>query len=143
MQRSREYYSAQGFERSYRWAKNDDIPWQPLRKSLNQCSVTFVTTAVPSGTIPRWSRTASSHKISEMPKVFRTDELGWDKDATHTDDTGSFIPLDALRTLAGEGVIGRIAARFHFLPTDYSQKNTLESDAPFNTRSECTVVPCW
>ena len=130
MQRSREYYSAQGFERSYRWAQNDDIPWHPHRQPLNQCSVTFVTTAAPDGTIPKLSRTATSHRISEMPKAFRTDELACDKDATHTDDIGSFIPLDALRTLADENVIGRLATRFHFVPTDYSHKNTIESDAP-------------
>jgi hypothetical protein len=130
MQRSREYYSAQGFGKSYQWAQNDDIPWQLLNKPLNQCSVTFVTTAVPDGTIPKFSRAASSYRISDMPKAFVTDELAWDKDATHTNDTGSFIPLDALRTLINEGVIGRLAPRFHFLPTDYSQRNTIESDAP-------------
>jgi D-proline reductase (dithiol) PrdB len=130
IQRTREYYSAQGFEKSYQWAQNDDIPWHSPRKPLNQCSVTFVTTAAPDGAIPRLSRTASSHRISEMPKVFRTDELAWDKNATHTDDIGSFIPLDALRTLADENVIAQLAPRFHFVPTDYSQRNSTESDAP-------------
>ena len=130
MQRSREYYFAQGFEKSYQWAQNDDIPWHPPRKPLNQCTVTFVTTAVPDGTISKLSRTATSHKISDMPSAFRTNELAWDKDVTHTDDTGSFIPLAALRTLTDEGVIGRIAPRFHFVPTDYSQRNTIECDAP-------------
>ena len=130
MQRTREYYFAQGFDKAYQWAQHDDIPWQPLRKPLNQSTVAFITTAVPHGTIAKLSRSASSLSIGELPIEFRTDELSWDKEATHTDDVNSFIPMQALRTLAEESVIGKLAARFHFVPTDYSQRNTSESDAP-------------
>ncbi len=130
MQRSREYYAAQGFEKPYHWAEYSEIPWHEPEKSIADSKVTFVTTAVPNGSIPKLSREASSHKMDSMPDEFRTDELSWDKEATHTRDPGSYIPFKALEKLTAEGHVGSIARNFHFVPTDYSKRNTIESDAP-------------
>ncbi|HJP51754.1 MAG: hypothetical protein QGH99_04910 [Pseudomonadales bacterium] len=130
MQRTRAFYNAQGFSKSYQWASNDRIPFHVLSKPLGECSVTFVTTAVPDGSIPKLSRSAQSIPMSDIPEVFRTDELSWDKEATHTRDTGSFIPLQSLEELVKNKLIGHLAERFHFVPTEYSQNNTLTKDAP-------------
>ena len=46
------------------------------------------------------------------------------------DDVESFLPLAALRSLIGEGRIGSLTRRFHGVPTDYSQRRTIEQDAP-------------
>jgi hypothetical protein len=59
-----------------------------------------------------------------------TEELSWHKSMTHTDDVASFLPLAQLNSLQDEGVIGSVASRFHSVPTEYSQRNTLEQDAP-------------
>ena len=59
-----------------------------------------------------------------------TEELSWHKAVTHTNDISSFLPIQQLNMLKGEGKIKDLASRFHSLPTDYSQKNTLERDAP-------------
>ena len=127
--RTRDYYAAQGFDKPYRWAQNDTIPWQVFSKPLREATVTFITTAVPDSTIPKLSRTASSHSISSFPDL-STDELSWDKETTHTRDVGSYLPLKPLADLAAQGFIGSLTKRFHFVPTEYSQKITNEVDAP-------------
>ena len=43
--KSREYYAASGYERPYRWARYDDVPFSPLTKPLSQCRLGVVTTA--------------------------------------------------------------------------------------------------
>ena len=45
MARTRDYYAAQGFERSYRWAHHDTAPFTPLAKPLAECTLGLVTTA--------------------------------------------------------------------------------------------------
>ena len=43
--RSREYYAAQGYDQPYAWAHYDDVPFTPLEKPLSACRVGLVTTA--------------------------------------------------------------------------------------------------
>ena len=45
--RTREFYLAQGYEKPYRWACFDDAPFCPLPKPLAECRLTLVTTASP------------------------------------------------------------------------------------------------
>ena len=129
--RTREFYGAQGYERPYRWAHHDDVPWAPLAKPLGDSRIALVTTASPLATAgsaqPKqvWSGAAES-----TPERLYTDDLAWDRDATTTDDVESFLPLGAFRELAAEGRIGSLAPRYHGVPTDYSQRRTREQDAP-------------
>ncbi len=129
IERTKRFYAAQDFA-PYQWAQHDETPWQSPNKSLAECRVAIVTTAVPDGSIKKPIRTASSWDIHQAPDRFRTDELSWDKETTHTDDRGSYFPLEALSALAEAGVIGALAPRFHFVPTEYSQRNTINHDAP-------------
>jgi len=130
MVRTQAYYAAQGFDQAYQWASAEVRPKHKILKALSECKITFITTAVPDGSVPKMLRTASSHLMSDMPEYFRTDELAWDKDATHTRDRNSYIPLHGMITLLSDGIIGSIAERYHFVPTEYSQRNTIEKDAP-------------
>jgi D-proline reductase (dithiol) PrdB len=58
-----------------------------------------------------------------------TNDLSWDKQATHTDDSESFLPLQALQQLADNGTIGSLNHRFFGVPTEYSQRKTgLDAD---------------
>ena len=59
-----------------------------------------------------------------------TNDLSWDKVATHTDDLGTFLPLEHLSGMAAEGRIGSASPRYYGIPTDYSQRRTREVDAP-------------
>ena len=129
MARTRNFYGAQGFAH-YAWAHHEDIPWQPLAKPLAECRVAIVTTAVPDGNVAKPIRTALSWYLAAAPAHFRTDELSWDKVTTHTDDRAAYFPLETLSALADAGVVGSLAPRFHFVPTEYSQRNTIEHDAP-------------
>jgi len=134
--RTREYYAAQGYERPYRWAQFDDVPFTPLPAPLSELCVTLVTTASPqrgqraSDGVLRGSKEVWSGRTEDPPESLYTDDLAWDKEATHTEDVESFLPIRKLRAFAEEGRIGSVAARFHGVPTDYSQRRTMEQDAP-------------
>ena len=64
------------------------------------------------------------------PTRLFTDDLGWDKEATHTDDVDSFLPVNRLAEYAANGRIGSVSPRFYGVPTDYSQDRTLQRYAP-------------
>jgi hypothetical protein len=134
--RTREFYSAQGYDKPYRWAQHDGAPFAPLAKPLSECTVTLVTTASPFHERPpvdgvlRGEKQVWSGSTDEVPERLYTADLAWDKEATHTDDLESFLPIRQLQALAGDGRIGAVARRFHGVPTDYSQRRTIEIDAP-------------
>ena len=134
--RTREFYAAQGYEQPYRWARFDDVPFEPLAKPLAASCVTLVTTASPwqnqevRDGVLRGDKQVWSGDANAPPERLFTDDLAWDKGATHTDDVDSFLPLTHVRSAASDGRIGSVARRFHGVPTDYSQRRTLERDAP-------------
>ena len=134
--RTREFYAAQGYEDPYRWAHYDEVPFARLAKPLSECRVALVTTASvfldqsPQDGVLRGAKQVWSGPTDEPPKRLYTDDLAWDKEATHTDDVDSFLPIRPLEALISEGRIGSLAPRFHGVPTDYSQRRTIEQDAP-------------
>ena len=130
MQRTRDFYSAQGYSNHYQWAKNSNAPFTTLRKPLKDCRVAVITTAMPDTEQGRTRRGIYPRPSRPYPDSMFTSELSWHKSATHTDDTGSFLPLRALDEAAGEGIIGELCERFYTVPTDYSKRNTSEVDAP-------------
>ncbi len=52
------------------------------------------------------------------------------RNSTHTNDRASFLPIEAASDLAAEGVFAGLTARFHGVPTEYSQRKTKTEDAP-------------
>jgi len=134
--RTREYYAAQGYERPYRWAHYAAVPFTKPAKPLADSCVAVVTTASPfidqvaSEGVLRGGKQVWSGETAVTPDRLYTDDLAWDKESTHTNDVESFVPLGSLRALVTEGRIGSLARRFHGVPTDYSQRRTLEADAP-------------
>jgi hypothetical protein len=134
--RTREFYSALGYGKPYRWSRFADVPFARLAKPLSECRLTLVTTASPLRDSPpdagdlRGSKEVWSGSTDTLPERLYTDDLAWDKDATHTDDVNSFLPIRSLQEHAAAGRIGGLAARFHGVPTDYSQRRTIERDAP-------------
>lgn len=134
--RTRNYYAAQGYERPYAWACHAEVPFAPLRRPLSECRVGIVTTASPwreqravEGVL-RGDKQVYSAPVDPLPERLYTDDLAWDKEATHTEDVPSFLPIPQLEALAREGRIAALAPRFHGVPTDYSQRRTIERDAP-------------
>lgn len=133
--RSREYYAAQGYSKPYAWAHHDDVPFAALRKPLAECRVGLVTTASRTpvegaiGTGP-YKRELYTAPADPSPTRLFTNDLFWDKEATHTDDIDSFVPINRLAESAATGRIESASPRFYGVPTDYSQGRTLERSAP-------------
>lgn len=136
--KSREYYAAQGYPEPYGWADNDDVPFTPLAKPLSRCRVGLFTTTTllsPGETTEtdpdsRPPKAAYAAPTDPAPGAMYTDDLSWDKEATHTRDVESFLPIRTLRALALEGRVGSLADRFYGVPTEYSQRRTSSVDAP-------------
>jgi D-proline reductase (dithiol) PrdB len=133
--KSREFYAAQGYDRPYRWAYHDSSPFTPLTRPLNECRIGLVTTASPWSDEPDAGRTsdlggAYALPVQPPPARMFTDHRSWDKDATHTNDVETFLPIGRLAEFARSGRIASPSPRFYGMPTEYSQRRTRESDAP-------------
>jgi len=130
--KSREYYAASGYERPYQWPRYDDVPFTRLAKPLSQCRIGVVTTAdqAPNqaqGPAPRATKLFAAPN-SAGGGLFT--EKSWDREATHTDDPETYLPLARLAEHVAAGHLGSLGPRFYGVPTDYSQRLTIEQDAP-------------
>ena len=130
MERTRNFYRAQGYTSDYQWALYDDVPFTLLQKPLSKCKVAVVTTAMPDSETGRAQRQVHSCASLPIPSSMYTDELSWHKTMTHTNDVASFLPLKQLKRCEDEGLISELGNRFHSIPTEYSQRNTRVNDAP-------------
>jgi D-proline reductase (dithiol) PrdB len=127
--KSREYYLARGYGNPYRWAHHDDAPFAPLAKPLNQSRVALLTTA----SLPCDERNLTevyAAPTAPPPPALFTDHRSWHKEATHTRDVDSFLPIRRLAEFAADGRIGSPSPRFYGVPTDYSQRRTIDKYAP-------------
>ena len=132
IERTRDYYRALGYAKDYVWAAYAGVPFTRLAKPLREARIGVVATAHPadlSNHDAKGIRHVWSGDVDPLPRV-NTDNLAWDRESTHTEDRESFLPIATLAGLVSDGLIGGIAPRFHGAPTGYSQKKTLEVDAP-------------
>jgi hypothetical protein len=135
--KTREYYRAEGYATPYRWAHFDDIPFTPLGTPLTECRVGLITTsemAIRDAPPP----VADDDPLRD-PYWLPTDtpvrrlysrKTAYDRFATTLDDVDAYLPLTRLRELADAGRIGSLAPRFHMAFSQYSQRKTLGVDAP-------------
>jgi D-proline reductase (dithiol) PrdB len=126
--RTRDYYRALGYAKDYVWAHYDDVPFQPLRKPLADCRLALITTAAPANFDGKKKVWAGA--VSPPPDKLFTANLAWDKESTHTDDRGSFMPIEVASELAAEGIFAGLTRHFVGVPTEYSQRKTTHEDAP-------------
>ena len=110
------------------------MPFASLAKPLSGSRLALITTASPwdqqETRALRGEREVWSGATDEPPERLFTDHLSWDKDNTHTRDVESFVPIRRMQEQAALGRLGSLAPRFHGVPTDYSQRATIERDAP-------------
>ena len=141
MQRTREYYRAIGYDTPYRWAHNSDTPFQPLKKPLAQSRVTIVTTAAPfdpakgdQGPGAKYNGGAKFFQVyagdTSKEHDLRISHIAYDRTHTTAEDMNTWFPLRELLRFAHEGRIGEVASNFLGLPTNRSQRATIETDAP-------------
>jgi D-proline reductase (dithiol) PrdB len=140
MARTRAYYLALGYQNPYEWAHFDEVPFEPLSKPLNQAKVTLVTTAAPFQ--PDKGPQGPRAPYNAGPKFYqvysgdtaqnhdvRVAHVAIDRKHTHMEDIGCWFPLPKLRALAQQGEF-ILTARFHGMPTNRSQRHTLDVDVP-------------
>lgn len=111
--RTREQYDALGYE-PYRWAERPDAPpWTPLEKPVADSTVALVA----SGGAYRRGHVAFHWNDDTGIRMVRTDEPAVDVRLTHfaydlvpaREDPNIVFPVDRLRELVDEGVIGGLA----------------------------------
>ena len=143
MQRTRAYYLALGYENPYRWAHFRDVPFTPLGKPLGDSTVALVTTAAPyrpelgdQGPGAPYNGAAKFFEVYSAPALadaapdVRISHVSYDRDHTTAKDPRTWFPLTRLNEAAAAGRVARIAPRFHGLPTNRSQRTTLDQDCP-------------
>jgi D-proline reductase (dithiol) PrdB len=139
LQRIRTYYSALGYGAPYAWAHYDSVPFQPLRKPLTECRVALITTAAPyqpdkgdQDPGAPYNSAAKFYKVYSLDAAkdhdLRISHVAIDRAHTTGEDPGSYFPLPALRDAAARGRIGSVAPRVHGLPTNRSQRVTIDTD---------------
>jgi len=134
------YYLSQGYDKPYQWAHFDDIPFSRLSKPLSECRATIIST---SDVAIKTSEDAGEEKgegllvgnaydiPSDTPEeLLYTHQEHYDRYATHLDDVNSYFPITRLHEKVEQGRLGSVAARLYGVYTAYSQKKTIEIDAP-------------
>jgi D-proline reductase (dithiol) PrdB len=135
MERIREKYATLGYP-EYRWVVNEaPPPWHPLPRPLSQCRLGLIA----SGGIYVTGQVAFHYKDDTSYRVIPTGVNTADLRATHfaydlTDarsDANVVFPIDPLRQLVQEGVIGDLAdSAFTFMGGVYSARRVQEELAP-------------
>ena len=145
IERTRNYYLGLGYELHYVWAHYIEVPFAPLKKPLSQSVLGLVTTAVPfdlsKGPQGPGAPYNAAAKFYE-PYIQSTDgdvdlriaHVGIDRRNANMEDIHCWFPLDAAKRALLGGRIGSISNHFYGLPTNRSQRHTLEVDAPFILR---------
>jgi hypothetical protein len=141
LQRIRAYYAGLGYGAPYEWAHYSTVPFRQLPKPLAEASVTIITTAAPcqpgkgdQGPGAPYNAAAKFYAVysgdAARDHDLRISHIAYDRKHTSAEDPGTYFPLPALRRAAARGRIGRVAPRFHGLPTNRSHRTTLEVDGP-------------
>ena len=127
IERSRDYYLAQGFDNPYRWPHFQEVPFTRLARPLAQSRVGLVTTA-RDRSLPG-PKAVYASPIDPDPDT-DVGGLSYDKKNVSVEDPNSYLPLARVREFVKEGRIGSLSPRFYGVPSTRSQRRTIEQDAP-------------
>jgi hypothetical protein len=141
MERTRSYYLGLGYENPYVWAHYGDVPFGPLKKPLAQSVLGLITTAVPydpnKGIQSRGAPYNAAAKFYQPYQQsvdgnidLRIAHVGIDRKNANMEDSNCWFPLDAAKRAVSAGRVGSLSPSFYGLPTNRSQRHTLEVDAP-------------
>jgi hypothetical protein len=141
IERTRNYYLGLGYETPYVWAHYPDVPFSRLKKPLNQSTLALVTTAVPfdpskglQGPGAPYNASAKfyepySRSINDDMDL-RIAHVGIDRRNANMEDANCWFPLNAAKRVVGLGRLKSLSKHVYGLPTNRSQRHTLEIDAP-------------
>jgi hypothetical protein len=141
MKRTRSYYLGLGYENPYVWAHYIDVPFTPLRKPIAQSVLGLITTAVPYDPDKGAQGQGASYNAAAkfyQPYQQSLDEnidlriahVGIDRKNANMEDSHCWFPLSAAQRAVVAGRVKALSPNFYGLPTNRSQRHTLEIDAP-------------
>jgi D-proline reductase (dithiol) PrdB len=135
IQRITNNYAKLGYK-PYQWVNNPDRPpWQPLRKPLSECRLGLIASGgiYVSGQVAfHFKDDASFREILTTVKTsdLRTAHFAYDQTDARKDPNVVF-PIDTLRRLVKEGVIGSLTEHaFTFMGGIYSSRKVRDELAP-------------
>lgn len=141
IERTRSYYLGLGYDTPYVWAHYGDVPFAALKKPLSQSVVGLVTTAVPfdaskgpQGAGAPYNAAAKFYEPYCLPIDAEIDlriaHVGIDRQNADMADMQCWLPLNAAMQEVNNGRIQSLSKNIYGLPTNRSQRHTLEVDAP-------------
>ena len=139
IERTRQYYATLGYP-AYTWAESASVPFCEPTRPLAESRLVLITTAAPyrpelgdQGPHAAYNAAAKFFEVYTAPIEPRPDvrisHLGYDRKHTTAEDSATWLPLDALREAQEEGVVGGLAPQLIGVPTNRSQRVTIEQDA--------------
>ena len=140
IERTRHYYAALGYA-PYRWAHFDAVSFARLRMPVGRSRLALVTTAArfdpklgDQGPGAAYNAAAKFYRVyrakAHPPPDLRISHVAYDRAHTTAADANTWLPIAALDDAVARGAVGSIADDVICLPTDRSQRATLERDAP-------------
>lgn len=140
MQRTRSYYAALGYP-PYQWAQFDAAPFTRPHRDLAHARVALITTAArfdpalgdqgPGGAYNAAAKFYCVYRTPIAPPPdLRISHIAYDRKHTTAADPNTWLPIAALQHAIARGEVGSLASELIGLPTDRSQRATLERDAP-------------
>jgi D-proline reductase (dithiol) PrdB len=137
-------FGLRAYLKAFRWERIDPVPWTPLAKPLSQANLALVSTAgfVLPGQAPFDSgiragdaslrEIAGDAEVSTMVEYHRSDSF--DHSGVRSDPNLGF-PLDCLRELQRDGVVGRLNRRhLSYMGSITAPKQLIEETAPAGAR---------
>ena len=142
IEKTHEYYRGLGYDKTYNYAYNEDIPFVPLKKPLSECRVTLMTTAsfllldeegLPLEE-PRMTGT-NEMEVFTAPSDWPADRIlsaSEDHDRYQTDmnDVNAYFPITRMQEFLKEGVFGSLSRNYYRTLPNYSHRKTTEVDGP-------------
>ena len=138
--KTRDYYLSQGYEKSYEWAHFAEVPFARLKKPLSECRVGLLGTsevAVHFDPETEENPIVEEHfrGVYSIPADTPTEKLysrtlDFDRHATNLDDVNAFFPIDRMREALADGRIGAMPERVYGAYNNYSKRKVLEEEGP-------------
>jgi hypothetical protein len=142
IEKTHEYYRNMGYEKTYNYAFNEDIPFTPLKKPLSQCRATLVTTSSfvlldEAGNPLEEPQMIGTNEleVSTAPSDWPTDRIlstSADHDRYQTDmkDVNAFFPTARMQEFLKEGIFGSLSVNYYRTLPNYSHRKTTQVDGP-------------
>jgi hypothetical protein len=137
---------ALAYDTPYVWARHGEVPFFRLQRPLAESRVALVTTAAPfqldkgeQGPGAPYNAAVKFYQVyardSDTDHDLRIAHVAIDRKHTSMADSGTWLPLPALRRLARSGKL-QLAPRLFGFPTNRSQRHTTTVDCP-NLLARC------